>query len=174
MKIILLIVIAGIVLYFLLKLCLYLLRPFFLSKALREIDQIYNNTLAYIDKDLNLATENYNNWHKGDAITRCGSTEEEITNRLNYIKKEKEHEKEVYKKFFRLNERFSRNHDKLSESIIAYRKYLGSKARQQVNSDIFVNALTCKAMTVDDFISEGEKAKITLEENEKRLDDLLA
>jgi len=173
LKTLLFIIIAGILVYLLLRLCLYLYRPFFLSKTFREIEQTYNRLLTVAEKDVGSAVENLGKWQSGDKVIRTMWTEDEIKESINAAKAARAHEEEVYGKFLRLRERFLHNPDKLSESIVTYQRYLNIRLQQRQNAGVAANALTLGAISFDEFVAAAKETKIALEENERKLDILL-
>ena len=92
---------------------------------------------------------------------------------VNAAKAAKAHEEEVYGKFLRLKERFIQSPDKLSESIIAYRRYLDVRMKQHQDASLFANAVTSGAISIDEIMAASKETKIVLEENERKLDRLL-
>jgi hypothetical protein len=122
LKLLLFFVIAGVSVYLLLKLCLYLYRPFFLSKTFREIDDMYSKLVAEVENDVNAAIEDYSKWQSGDKVLRTMRTKEEIIKSVDTAKGAKAHEEELHEKFLRVRERFIGDTKKLSEAIVAYRR----------------------------------------------------
>lgn len=174
MKILFSIIITGTLAYLLLKLCLYFYRPFFLSKTFREIEKIYNRLLIAADKELASAVEDFKKWQSGDKVLRTLRTENEMMERINTANKIKAHEEEVHGKFFRLRERFIQDHSKLSESIVAYQRYLEVRLRQRQDAALFANAVTSGTMTFDEMAVASEQTMLVLEKNERKLDVLLS
>jgi len=173
LKVPLFIVIAGISAYLVLKLCLYIYRPFFLSKAFREIDEMYNNLLATLDNDVGSAIDDYSKWRSRNEVVKTFRTEEEIAESVNTAKRAKAHEEEVHEKFLRLRERFIGDPKKLSESIVAYRRYLGVKLKQYQDATVFANAGISGAVSFDEMMAAARETMVILEENEKKMDILL-
>jgi hypothetical protein len=173
LKVLLIIIGSGIVMYLALKLCLYIYRPFLLSKPFREIDEIYGRLLAAVDNDVDLANEDYRKWQSGDKVLKIMRPKEEITKSVDSAKEAKAHEEEVHDKFLRLRERFIGDPKKLSESIVAYRRYLGAKLKQRQDASIFANAVTSGAVSFDDMVAAAKETMVVLEENERELDVLL-
>ena len=172
MKPYLIIIILGLVVYFLLKIILLILRPFFLKKFLEEIDTLYNKIKAYAVKDIDTAVENLKKWHAGGAI-RIIRSEEELNQRLKDAQLADEHEKEVYEKFVRLRERFFQNPKKISDSITTCKRYLEVRLKQRQGASLFTDALTSGSITFEAFEAAAKETKIILEENERNLDILL-
>ena len=173
MKSLLFTVAAGIVAYFVFKLCLYIYRPFFLSNTFREIDDIYNNLLASVDRDVNSAFENYRKWQSGDIVLRDLCTEEEIVKSVDTAKRTKAHEEELHEKFLRVKERFIGDPKKLSEGIVAYRRYLGVKLKQSQDALLLTNAVTSGAVNFEEMVGAARETMVVLEEIERKLDILL-
>lgn len=173
MKTLLFIVIAGISVYLLLMLCLYLSRPFFLSKTFREIEQMYNRLLTEAEKCVGLAVENLGKWQSGDNAIRAIWTEDEIKESINAAKAAKAHEEEVYGKFLRLRERYVLNPKKLSESIVAYRKHLQIRFQHYEDAMLCESAVISGAFSIDEMMAARRKVMIALEKNERKLDILL-
>ena len=173
MKVLLFIAAAGIVAYLALKLCLYIYRPFFLSKTFREIDGMYNKLLVGIDNDMDTAIEYYSKWQSGDKVLRALRTEKELINNVDTAKGAKAHEEELHDKFLRVRERFIGDPKKLSEGIVAYRRYLGVKLKQRRDASLFANAVTSEAVSFDEMMAAARETIVVLEENEKKLDVLL-
>lgn len=173
MKVLLLIVGAGIAVYLGFKLCLYIYRPFFLSKTFREIDLLYGRMIAAVDNDVDSAIEDYRKWQSGDKILKTIRTEEEIIKSIDTAKEAKAHEEAVHDKFLRLRERLIRDPQKLSESIVTYRRYLNVKLRQRQDASLFANAVTSGAMSLEEMTAAAKETMVVLEENERKLDILL-
>jgi hypothetical protein len=173
LKTLLFIIIAGILVYLLLRLCLYLYRPFFLSKTFREIEQTYNRLLTVAEKDVGSAVENFGKWQSGDKVIRTMWTEDEIKESINAAKAARAHEEEVYGKFLRLRERYALNPKQLSESIVAYRRYLQVRFQHYENAMLCESAVTSGAFSFDEMMAARKEAMIILEENERKLDILL-
>ena len=164
------IIIAGISAYLLLKLCLYIYRPFFLSKTLAGIEQEYNKLIAAVDKEIAEDLERLEKVQSGEG----GGSEDLITENIKDVKTEKAHQEQVHEKFLRLKERFNRDYGKLSESIAAYQRYLDLKLEQSYNARYFVNAVISGTVSHDEFESSARKMGIALEECERKFDVLLA
>lgn len=173
MKAPLFIIASVVVAYFVLKLYLYIYRPFVLSKAFREIDNMYNNLLDAVGKDVNSAIEDYRKWQSGDKVLRDLRTEEEIIKSVDTAKGAKIHEEELHDKFLQVRERFIGDHKKLSEGIVAYRRYLGVKLKQHRDASLFANAVTSGAVSFDEMVAAARETIVVLEENKKKLDVLL-
>lgn len=172
MKLLLFIVIAGILVYFFLKFLLRLYRPFFLSRTFLEIDQIYSRLLTAADNDIDSAVENLKKWQSNDRVVRTMCSEDEIMKNIDAAKAAKTHEEELHEKFIRLKERFIGDPSRLSESIVAYRRYLEVKLRQHQDATLF--ARTSGSISFDEMMAAAKETMIVLEENEKKLDVLLA
>jgi hypothetical protein len=173
LKTLLFIVIAGILAYLLFNLCLYLYRPFFLSKTFREIEQMYNRLLTALEKDVGSWVETLEEWHSGDEVIRTEHRENEILESINAAKATKAHEEEVYGKFLRLRERFVLNPKKLSASIVAYRSYLQVRLQHHEDAMLCACAVTAGAFSFDDMMAARKKIMIIMKENERKLDILL-
>jgi hypothetical protein len=173
-KVLLFIIGAGIVVYLALKLCLYIYRPFFLSKTFREIDEMHSKLLAAVDDDLDSAIEDYRKWQGGDKVLKTERTEEEITKSIDTAKGSKAHEEELHEKFLRLRERFIGNPKKLSESIVVYRRYLDVKLKQLQDASSFANAVTSGAVSFDEMMATAKETMVVLEENERKLNIILS
>jgi hypothetical protein len=173
LKTLLFIVIAGISVYLLLMLCLYLSRPFFLSRTFREIEQMYNRLLTEAEKCVASAVESLERWQSGDKVIRAIWTEDKIKESINAAKAAKVHEEEVYGKFLRLRERYVLNPKKLSESIVAYRRYLQVRFQHYEDAMLCESAVTSGAFSFDEMMAARKKAMIALEKNERKLDILL-
>jgi hypothetical protein len=173
LKVLFFILLAGILVYLFLKFFLYLCRPFFLSRTFREIERIYNTLLIAVEKDVGSAVENLEKWRFGDEAVRMVYSENEIMESVNTAKAEKAHEEEVYGKFLRLKERFVLNPNKLTESIVVYRRYLEVRWKQREDAAIFANAVTLGAMSFDEMMAAAQETMIVLEESEGKLDFLL-
>jgi hypothetical protein len=173
-KILLVAVIAGIVIYLLLKLCLYLYRPFFLTKTIREIEQMYDRLLGAVENDLSLAAEELGKWKSGDRVTRTIHSPDRLMERMNTARAAKAHEEEMHGKFLILRERFVRDSRKLSESIVAYRRYLEVKLRQPHIALLSGNAMIAEAISLDEMKAEPKESMRALEESERKLDILLS
>lgn len=173
MKTFLFIVIAGILVYLLLMFCLYLSRPFFLSRTFREIEQMYNRLLTEAEKCVSSAVENLGKWQSGDNVIRAIWTEDKIKESIDAVKAAKAHEEEVYEKFLKLRERYALNPKKLSESIVAYRRYLEVRFQHYEDAMLCESAVTSGAFSIDELIAARKEAMIALEKNERKLDILL-
>jgi hypothetical protein len=166
-------IIGGCIAYALLKLSLYIYRPFFLSKTFREIDEIYDKLLNATEKDISSATKDLEKWRSGDKVTIDFHTEDELIEILNSAKRVKAHEQEVREKFMRLKERFLSNPAKLSELIVAYKRYLEVRSEQYQEAGQFARALTTGAISFEELLANKRMKTIALEENERKLDTLL-
>ena len=167
------IIIAGVLLYLFIKFCLYLYRPFFLSRTFREIEQKYNRLLAAVEKDIASALDDLRQWRSGDAVLKTMSTEERIMERVNIAKQDKAHEEEVHEKFLRLKDCFVLNYEKLAESIVVYRRYLDVRLKRNQDAAMFADAVSLGVMSLDEMMAAGQETMIVLEENERKLDLLL-
>lgn len=169
----LIIVIIGIAVYFLLKLALILLRPFFLAKFLEEIDMLYNKIKVITSKDIETTIENLGKWHAQDRVITIHSSEKDLQARIKDAHAADQHEKEVYEKFMRCKERFIQNPKELSNAIVAYKRYLEVKLKQSQEAKLFADVLTSGAMTFEEFEAAAKATMIILQENERKLDILL-
>jgi hypothetical protein len=173
LKILLFIVTAGVVAYLVLKFCLYVYHQFFLSKTFRRIEDMYSSLLIAVDNDVNSAVENYRDWQSGDKVLKDIRSEEEIIKSVDTAREAKIHEEKVHEKFLRLRERFIGDPKKLSESIVAYRRYLRIKLKQRQDASLFANAVTSGAVGFDEMVAAANKTMVVLEEIERKLDMLL-
>lgn len=173
MNVLLSIVGAGIVVYLAAKLCLYIYRPFFLSKTFREIDEMYSKLLVAANNDVDSAIDDYRKWQSGDEVLKTMHPEEEITRNVDTAMVGKAHEEEVHERFLKLRERFIGDSKKLSESIVAYRRYLGVKLKQRQDASLFANAVISGAVSFDEMTAAAKETMVVLEENERKLDVLL-
>ena len=173
MKLLLIIIFAGGVVYVLLKLCLYIYRPFFLSKIYREIDKMYQSLMTATEKDVRSRVNDLEKWHAGDKVITTLSSKEDLIANIKAAEVAKTHEEEVHGKFLRLNERFRQDPDKLSDSIVAYRRYLEVRLKQEQDATVFVVAMNTGAMSFDEFAAAAKETKMVLEEIERKLDILL-
>ncbi len=151
----------------------YCIRPFFLSRTFQEIDGMYSKLLAGVDNDVNTAIEDYSEWQSGDKVLKTMRTEEEIIKSVDTAKGAKAHEEELHSKFLRLRERFIGNPNKLSEAIVAYRRYLRVKLKQRQDASFFANAVTSGAVSFDEMMAAAKETMAVVEENERKLDILL-
>jgi hypothetical protein len=172
-KTLLFIVIGGILVYLLLKLCLYLYRPLSLSKTFREIEQMYNRLLEALERDVGTWVETWEKWQSGDKAVRTQCRENDIMEHLNAAKAAKAHEEEVYGKFLRLRERFILNPKKLADSIVAYRRYLQVGLQHHEDAILCASAVTSGAFSFDEMMAARKEIMMILEENERKLDILL-
>lgn len=173
MDLLLKIIIGGCIAYALLKLSLYIYRPFFLSKTFREIDEIYNKLLTATEKDISSATKDLEKWRSGDKVRIDFHTEDEWIEILNSARKVKSHEEEVHEKYLRLKERFISKPAKLSESIVAYKRYLDVRSKQYQDAGQFAHAVTSGAISFEELLADKKKKTLILKENERILDFLL-
>jgi hypothetical protein len=173
LKVLLIIVSAGTIIYLALKLCLYIYRLFFLSKIFKEINEMYSRLLAAVDNDVDTAIDDYRKWQSGDKVIKHMRTVEEITKSVDVAKEAKVREEEVHEKFLRLRQRFIGDPKKLSESIAVYQRYLGVKLKQRQDASLFANAVTSGAVGFDEMMAAAKETIVVLEENERRLDILL-
>lgn len=167
-------IIIGVVLYFLSKMALLLLRPFFLAKFLQGIDMLYNKTKAIIAKDVEEAIKNLEKYHAKDKVITTFSSENDLKARIKDAQAADQHEKEVYEKFMRCKERYIQNPKELSNAIVFYKRYLEVKLKQCQDGAIFANAVTSGAMTFEEFEAAAKQTMIILQENERKLDILLS
>jgi hypothetical protein len=173
LKLFLIFIFSGVSIYFLFKLGLYIYRPFYLEKVVREIQSKFDNFQALLDKDIETAVENFEKWQSGDKAMRFHYNEDGIREKISKAQSLKRHEQEVNEKFIRLRERYIHNYKILAEAIIYYKKYLDVRLKQYTNASVFVNALTCGAITFEEFTASAFETKIVVDESEKQLDDLL-
>ncbi len=173
MNLVLIIVLSGIVIYFLLKIGLYIYRPFFVAKLISDIQSKYDKLQVMLDKDIELAVENLKKWESEDGFFRDHSSESELKERIAEAKASKTHGQKVNEKFIRLRERFIGNPKRLSEAILSYKRYLEVKLKQRQAASIFTNAVTSGVITFEEFLASANETMIILDECEKRLDMLL-
>jgi hypothetical protein len=174
MKIFLIIVIAGFAIYLLLKIALYIYRPFYLATLLREIQSKYDNFMIILNKDIESEVSNLKQWESGDDVMRRlyndrGQFQERIT-KANELKL---HEQNNYEKFIRLRERFVSNYEKLAEAIVTYGRYLDIKLKQDEMATAFSMAGASESMSFEERFSIATEFKIASEEWERKLDNLL-
>lgn len=96
MNLILSIIIAGFVIYILLKFGLYLYRPFYLSKILRKTDEKYKKVLTHAEREIDAALEDLKKWQSDDKPHHPFGSEEEARERVKGAELNKSHEEEVY------------------------------------------------------------------------------
>ena len=157
MKTLSFIIIAGILVYLLLKLCLYL----------------YRRLLTAIERDVGYWVETLERWQSGDKVVRTSCRENDIMENINAAKAAKAHEEEVYGKFLRLKERFILNPKKLWESIVAYRRYLRISLQHHEDAMLCASAVTSGAFSFDEMMAARKEIMIILEKDERKLDILL-
>ena len=173
LKTLLFIVIGGILGYLLFKLCLYLYRPFFLTKTLREMEQKYDRLLTALEKDVGYWVESLEKWQSGDTVVRTSIRENDVMESINAAKAAKAHEEEVYGKYLRLKERFILNPKKLWESIVAYRRYLRVSLQHHEDAMLCASLVTSEACSFDEMMAARKEIMIILEKDERKLDILL-
>lgn len=173
MDVLLTIVTVGFIAYAILKLFLHIYRPFFLSKTFREIDESYKKLLTATEQDISSAAKDLEKWRSGDKVAIDFHSEGEWTEKLNSAMKVKAHEEEVHEKYLRLKERFLSNPTKLSESIVAYKRYLEIRSQQYQNAGQIARAVTSEAISFEELLADKKKKTLILEENERKLDILL-
>lgn len=173
MEMLLIIVLIAMGLYFLTKFALWIYRPFGLAKILCDIQLKYENLLRILEKDVEEAVDGLRKWESGDRVIRGIRNEKELKEEVSNAYERKTHEQRVNEKFIRLRERFADNPKKLSEAIIAYKRYLELKLKHGGNAFSAVSALTSGAISFDEFQSAANEGKIVIEECERRLDLLL-
>lgn len=167
------ILITGVVVYFLIKGTLFLLRPFLIAKLFKEIDQLYQKTQTIFAKDLEQTIKDLDQWHASNRTLRINSSKEDLETRLQNAQTVDKHEKEVYEKFIRLKEHFIQNPPKLAEAILIYKRYLGIRLKQNENAIVLSQALTSGVVSFNEFESSARKTIIILEELESKMDVLL-
>lgn len=173
MKIILILVMAGLTLFCVMKIGLYAYRPFFLNKLLREIQTKYDDLIMLYEKELKEATDNLNKYESGDDILIKLGSEDEFRARIKdalQILKELQESNVV---FIRLKERFLTNNKMLSESIIAYQRYLELRLNSRKNAHLCTQALASGGIALAEFVAAAKEDKILIEESEKKLYRLL-
>ena len=173
MNIILSIIIAGVLIYLIVKFCLLIYRPFFLSKTFRNIDEMYNRVLNHTERSIHSALEDLKEWEAGDKVIRLVHSEDRITKNVNDAESAKAHEEEVYAKFLRLKEHFIHHPTKLAEAIAAYQRYLKVRLAQFQGASIYSSGVTSGAITFDELVKYRNEIIIILKENERKLDMLL-
>lgn len=173
MDLILFILITGMVLYFLTKIVLFLLRPFFLARFIEKIEQLYARTQAILGKDLEQAMEDLKRWHKNETSTKILYSERDLEARIRAAQAAEEHNKDVHDKFIRLQERYIHNSQKLADSILIYRRYLEIKLRQNQEATVLSSGLMLGVTTSSKFESSARETMITLQEIERKIDILL-
>jgi hypothetical protein len=169
-------IVAGVIIYFLLKFFLYLYRPFYLQKILRRIEEKYKQVLTHTEKRLDEAIEELNEWQSDDKHSFPADTKEEALESVNNAKLNKAHEEEMYSKFLRLRERFIHNYSKLWELIIIYQRYLDFRLTHIQDAEIFALGVSSGVVSDDlfnDMIAIRNETLIILEESERKLDKLL-
>jgi hypothetical protein len=120
--VIIVIVVGGI--YLFMKVALYIYRPLYLTKVVRDIQTKYEKLLMILNKEIEAEAENLQKWVAGDHITmRVYHDESELQARLATANEAKLHEQKNYDKFLRTRERFLDNYEKLAEAIVLYRRY---------------------------------------------------
>jgi hypothetical protein len=178
-KILLGIVIGGVVLYWIIKFILLLLRPFFVRKYGREIDSLYRKIHNECVGDLNSALSHLEDWKNMDRAVRDHYKDEEsINDRINTARTEIKHEEQLYDKFMRLQVRFIDDYEKLGEGIASYKSYLDLKLNAYYDAESpFASGpdLTSEAWLshIDAIFESNKKRKIVLEEFERKIDVLL-
>jgi hypothetical protein len=173
LEILIILVLAGFVIYLLFKLGLYIYRPFFLQKTISNIEAQYNKLLAILNKRIDMEVENYNKWKSGDKVILTLRNEDELKDSIDEAMASKKHEQEVNEKFLRLRERSIGNYKKLGDAIFWYKRYLSLRLNQFENATIYSNTLTGGVVTLDEFMASANEHRIAIEESERRLDALL-
>lgn len=173
MKLIVLIIIGGCLLYLLLKFALIIFRPFLVYKTLNNIDEMYGRVLDLTKKNVEASFEELSEWEAADNIIRVIREEDHIYKDINDAKSSQLHEEEMYSKFIRLRERFLHNNEKLSESIIVYQRYLKVRLKQIQDASIYSRGVTLGVISFDEMRSKSREEMIILEENERTIDILL-
>ena len=173
MNLLLIVVLSGTAIYFLLKIGLYIYRPFLVAKLVRDIQSKYDKLQVMFNKDIELAVENLKQWESGDKVIKLSYRESELKENIIKANASKIHNQKVNEKFIRLRERFIGNPKSLSDAIASYKRYLEVKLQQKQDAFIFTNALTSGAMTFEEFQASANETMILLDECEKRLDILL-
>lgn len=182
MNILILIIAIGILIYLLLKFGMYIYRPFYLSKLIKKAEEMYNIALSYTKREIESSIELFKKWESGDRVARIGCTEKSLRERVESSRLAKNHEEEVYEKFLRLKERFihktngcgNPDYTKFAETIIIYQRYLEARLKQIQNGSVLANAVTLGAISFDELEASRNEILIILEENERKLDKLLA
>ena len=174
LQLLLFIFVAGTLVYLLSKLYLCLYRPFILFTTFGKIEQMYNRLLTDAERDVSSAVENLDKWVSGDKAVRTVYTEGIIMERIIAAKAVIAHEEEVYGKFMSLRERFVQDHKELLESIVAYRRYLEVRLKHRQDAKLFASEATSGSMSLDEIIATSKKTMTVLEENERKLDIILA
>ena len=172
MNILIILVLAGLVIYLLFKLGLYIYRSFYLQKMTSKIEEQHNKLLARLNQDVDMGVENYNQWQSGD-ITLGLESGDELKDRINEAMASKKQAQEVNEKFIRLRERYLLNYKKSADPIFWYMTYLDLRLNQFENADIYSSALSIEGATFDEFVISANEQRIPIEENERRLDALL-
>jgi len=172
LNILIILVLAGLVIYLLFKLGLYIYRSFYLQKMTSKIEEQHNKLLARLNQDVDMGVENYNQWQSGD-ITLGLESGDELKDRINEAMASKKHAQEVNEKFIRLRERYLLNYKKSADPIFWYMTYLDLRLNQFENADIYSSALSIEGATFDEFVISANEQRIPIEENERRLDALL-
>lgn len=167
------VLVGGIALYFLSKIFLAILRPFFLAKNIDEIDTFYNKIKKMFEKEYSEAIEFYKRWDSGDGASKKLHSEEEMKAHVDHAKVAMDHEQEVYYKFVRLKERFIQKPKELMDVIMIYKRYLKDKLAQHTESQIYSTALINGAMSLSEFEESAKEKRIILEEIERKLDSFL-
>jgi len=171
LKILIILVLVGFIIYFLFKLGLYIYRPFYLRKTISSIEAQYNRLLAILNKDIDMAVKDYSRWQSGDRVALC--SEDELRKGIDEAMASKKHAQEVNDKFFRLRERYIVDYKKLGDPIFWYKRYLNLRLDQIGKASIYSSALTSGVATIDEFMASANEHRIAIEESEKRLDTLL-
>ena len=132
MEVLLYIGFAAIVGYALIKLGMYIYRPFGVQKFYEKIDNLYKIVSIKAEKDIKEEFDLLDQWRSEDEDCKYSAalrsyTEEEILKRIENVKNNKEHELQVHDKFLRCIERFGMNFNKpteMAEYMTAYYRYL--------------------------------------------------
>jgi len=176
------IIVAGVLIYLLLKFCMHLYRPFYFVKLIKKTEEMYETVLSHTKRDIDSALEHSEKWHSGAKAQRTAYSEEEINERVKAAQVAKAHEEKVYSKFLRLKERYVQKRDtrgnsdyiKIADLIMTYQRYLEVRLNQMENGSLIVNALTSGAISFEEFEASRNDTLIILEENERKLDRLLS
>jgi len=173
MKILITLILAGFVIYLIAKICLYIYRPFFISKTLNKMHTQYSKLIAVANKEVERCSNDYEKWKSGDSVLVDMYSEGQCKNAIKGALEWKNHEQEVYEKFIRLRERSAGNYKKLGETISACMTYLNLREKVSQTRVTDMQAFSAGAITFAEFEASTNEGRIMIEEGERRLDVLL-
>ena len=168
LSILIYIVIILIVLYLFLKLILILIRPIMFRKLISKNEEMYENICTQINYDIeNNEKELQESIDDGGGFSSGFLSKEEYITKLKNSRNYLDHEIVVYEKYIRGMVRYSDVKKMEREFIIVYNTYI------KLRSALLERSKLISFDNMESMMKESREFLISLEETEKKLDNLL-